>query len=72
MLGFRRERDWSRLSDHIERGVSAPGARVSIRGRCRANMAYIRQSRPDSGLGFQVKVVEAFQLVLSSLGSGWL
>ena len=24
--------------------------------RCRANMAHIRQSRPDSGLGFQVEV----------------
>ena len=24
--------------------------------RCRANMAHIRQSRPDSGLGFQVTV----------------
>ena len=23
---------------------------------CRANMAQIRQSRPDSGLGFQIKV----------------
>jgi len=26
--------------------------------RCRANMAHGRQSRPDSGLGFQVKVRE--------------
>jgi len=25
-------------------------------------MAHIRQSRPDSGLGFQVKVLSAFQL----------
>jgi len=25
--------------------------------RCRANMAHVRQSRPDSGLGFQVKFV---------------
>ena len=25
-------------------------------GRCRANVAHIRQSRPDSGLGFEVNV----------------
>ena len=30
------------------------------RFRCRANVAHIRQSRPDSGLGSQVKVVETF------------
>ena len=29
-------------------------------GRFRENMAHIRQSRPDSGLGFKVKVVEIF------------
>ena len=33
-------------------------------------MALIRQSRPDSGLGFEVEVIETFQVVLSSLGSG--
>jgi len=38
--------------------------------RCRANMAHTRQSRPHSGLGFQGKVVETFQVVPSSLGSG--
>jgi len=38
--------------------------------RCRANVARIRQSRPDSGLGCQVKVREPFQVVPSSLGSG--
>jgi hypothetical protein len=32
-------------------------------------MAHIRQSRPDSGLGFQVKVLKIFQVVPSSLGS---
>ena len=36
--------------------------------RCRANLGEARQSRPDSGLGFQVQVLEAFQVVLSSLG----
>jgi hypothetical protein len=33
-------------------------------------MTHIPQSRPDSGLGFQVKVVETLQLVPSSLSSG--
>ena len=33
-------------------------------------MARIRQSRPDSGLGFQAKVPKTFYLVPSSLGSG--
>jgi len=35
--------------------------------RCRANTAHIRQSRPDAGLGFQVKPLTVFP---SSLGSG--
>ena len=33
-------------------------------------MARIRQSRPDSGLGFTVKVLKPILSVLSSLGSG--
>jgi len=33
-------------------------------------MAHIGQSRPDSGLGLQVKVLKPFQAVPSSLGSG--
>ena len=33
-------------------------------------MAHIRQSGPDSGLGFQVKVLKMFLVVPSSLGSG--
>ena len=33
-------------------------------------MARIRQSKPDSGLGFQVKVLHTLQGVPSSLGSG--
>jgi len=39
----------------------------------RVNMAHIRQSRPDSGLGIrhvQVKVFKGFQVVPSSLASG--
>ena len=38
--------------------------------RCLANMAHIRQSRPESGLGFQVNVLQLLQVVPSSLGSG--
>ena len=30
-------------------------------------MAHVRQSRPDSGLGFQIKVLETFLVVPSSL-----
>ena len=33
-------------------------------------MERIRQSRPDYGLGFRVKVLTTFQEVPSSLGSG--
>jgi len=33
-------------------------------------MASIRQSRPDSGLDFQIKVLRTFEVVPSSLGSG--
>ena len=31
--------------------------------RCRANVAHLRQSRPDYGLGFQVKFLKTFQVV---------
>ena len=49
--------------------VSGFGFRVSGFG-LGANMAHTRQSRPDSGHGFQVKVLELFQVVHSSLGIG--
>jgi len=39
-------------------------------GRCRANSTHVRQSRPDSGLGSQVKVFKPFEVVPSSLESG--
>ena len=38
----------------------------------RANMAHIGQSRPDSGLGFQVKALRTFGGVPSSRGSGYM
>jgi len=41
----------------VKRGKVGTGEVTHI---CRANTAHIRQSRPDSGLGFQVKVFETF------------
>ena len=37
---------------------------------CQANTAHIRQSRPHSGLGVQVKTLKTFQGVPSSLQNG--
>ena len=34
-------------------------------------MAHIRQSRPDSGLGYQTKVLKPFKVVLNSTGRVW-
>ena len=48
------------------------GGGAAGEGRCRANTAQIRQSRPGSGLGFHIEVLETFQGVLFSLGSGRL
>ena len=36
-----------------------------------ADVAHIRQSRPEYGLGLKVKVRKIFQVVASSLGSGY-
>ena len=47
-----------------------PGFQFWGSGRCRANMAHIRQSGPDSGVVFQVKVLEIFAIIPCSLGSG--
>ena len=33
-------------------------------------MAHVTQSRPDFGLGFQVKILNPFEVIPSSLGSG--
>ena len=41
----------------------------SRRNRCRVNAAHIRQPSPDSGFGFQVKVLKTFELDASSIGS---
>ena len=47
----------------------ALGTRTCL-SRCRANMAHIRQSGPDSGLAFQVPILETCWVVPCSLGSG--
>ena len=40
--------------------------------RCRAKMAHVRQSRPDSGLGFQVKICPLLDATkIMTLASGW-
>ena len=46
--------------------------RVLLRAmrRCRANVAPSRESRPDSGLGFQVKVLKSFKRVPSFVERG--
>ena len=48
------------------RGKRAPRVGISSTCspsyRCRANVAHIRQSMPDSGLGVQVKVLKVFPL----------
>ena len=51
-------------------GTGGAWAPLASQGRCRANMAHIRQSRPDSGLGFHIEVLKIFSVVLSSRGSG--
>ena len=52
------------------RDASVAGFRGEEFARCRANMAHITQSRPDSGRGLQVNVAETVESVPSSLGSG--
>jgi len=37
--------------------------------RCRANIAHLRHSRPDSGFGFQVKAIQTLSVVPHSLQS---
>ena len=44
----------------LRKATDASRDALSPQGRCRENMAHIRQSRPDSGLDFQVKVLRSF------------
>ena len=58
---------WSRASDL--KIADAPELVIVHVLRGRANKAHVRQSGLDSGHGFQVKVLTAFQVVPSSLAS---
>ena len=62
---------WTRTSPATV-GNTPPGEFLRDEGssRFRADMAHIRQSRPDSGLGFQVKVLKTCYVALFSLRSG--
>ena len=55
------------VSLRSEAAYSIPNATGQVRNhpranRCRATMAHTRQSKPDSGLGFQVEVFKPFKL----------
>ena len=52
------------------KGFDAHQAWGFRRGRCRANPAHIRQSGPDSALGFRAKVIKALLSVPILLGRG--
>ena len=70
------EGSYGRFSTTYQQARGVPASSTSLlrsiepKSRCRPNMAHIRQSRPDSGLGFQVKFVKTFQVVPFALGSG--
>ena len=49
---------------------TASVAHARLLAICRANMAHIRQTRLDSGVGFQIEVLHLFSTVPSSLESG--
>jgi len=55
------ERIW-----HIYDSLGECGTYTTVQ----ANMAHMRQSRPDFGFDFQVKVLTTVQVVPSLLGSG--
>ena len=61
---------FSQYSDCANR-AAALVCRVRLPDACpsRVNMAHVRQSGPDSGLGFQVKILELSRVAPSSLGS---
>jgi len=55
--------------DETAEGAISEMQQVYSGARCRANVAHVRQSRPDPGLDFQVNVLETCCGVPSSLGS---
>ena len=52
------------------RGLLATDGGPGVLPRSLAKIAHVRQSRPEFGLAFQVKVLETFHGVPSSLGPG--
>ena len=59
----------ARAGGHCRRGASRGLDRLGLPPfRCRANMAHIRQSRPDSGLGVLAKVFERVEVIPFPLG----
>ena len=60
-----KSREWGRLKAKVEPLLTLGNSEFrggEGQGRGRANMAHIRQSRPDSSLVFQVKVLNPFML----------
>ena len=57
-------------SDFMIQGIyletSKKGMQACFTISCRENTAHIRQSRPDSGLAFQVKALKTFAHIVSS------
>jgi len=59
------------MSEHeLYRGQQGSGQRGVSRDRGRLNMAHAKQSRPDSGFGFQIKVVKKNQVVIRRWEAG--
>ena len=67
-------RERARARDNIDGSQPLCGGSHAMHftpiSRSRANSAHIRQSRPDVGLGYQVKAFKIFQSVPSSISSG--
>ena len=59
----------SLLRGRIRKRSRVPNTLSPPPPRCRANVAHIRQSRPDPGLGFEATVLEQLQVVFFSPGS---
>jgi len=52
----------SRLESNKEEEEGSSARVTFITLTCRANMAHMRQSRSDSGLGFQKKIIKSFKV----------
>ena len=59
------------LRSRFEEGGIQLGLLDEVLGRCRANLAHIRPSGPNSGPGVLVQVLQTFEAIPSLLGRGW-